>query len=110
MDIKERFEQKCEPVTETGCWIWTGCYSGKGRTGYGLFHTKTVKTGAKMKKAHRVSYELYKEEIPEGMLVCHKCDNPACVNPDHLFLGSHIDNMKDMISKGRAHFQNKKEN
>lgn len=95
----ERFEEKFIPVTETGCWVWTAAAHGRG---YGLFHTGRPLRKGKMEFAHRVSYELYKGYVPQEFdEVCHKCDNPSCVNPEHLFIGSHEDNMKDMISKNR---------
>ncbi len=76
-----------------GCWEWQ---LRKDKDGYGIF---TIKS--KSKKAHRISYEINKKEIPSGMHVLHKCDNPSCVNPAHLFLGTHQDNMVDMAVKGR---------
>jgi HNH endonuclease len=75
-----------------GCWVWTGCKA----TGYGQ-----IKVDGKMRYAHRISFERTFGAIPEGMLVLHKCDNPACVNPGHLFLGDHTANMRDKVAKNR---------
>lgn len=97
MSLKERFEKKFK-VLENGCWEWQAAsVGGSNKHTYGQFGVAS----GKMKLAHRVSYELYKGPIPEGMKVCHKCDYPRCVNPDHLFLGTHKDNMQDMVLKGR---------
>jgi len=76
------------------CWEWTGY---KDELGRGQFHVWKEKTY----RVHRFMYELVNGKIPDGMCVCHECDNPSCVNPDHLFLGTHQDNMMDMNSKGR---------
>ena len=89
------FQKKFVPVTESGCWIWLGASNGR----YGIIWNP--RNGKKYTMAHRVSYEMHKGQIPDEMLVCHTCDVGLCVNPDHLFLGTQVDNMQDMISKGR---------
>lgn len=91
--LVERFMAKTERL-ENGCLIWT---AGKNREGgYGLFSINGV-----MLCAHRVAWTLFRGPIPEGMKVLHKCDTPACVEPDCLFLGTLSDNTQDMLSKGR---------
>lgn len=94
---KERFEQKVMRDPNSGCWLWEGNVN---NTGYGTFNP--VGRGGKTLKAHRFSYATYRTEIPPGLCVLHKCDVPSCVNPDHLFLGTHTENMRDMAAKGRS--------
>lgn len=86
-----RFLNKVDLSLE-GCWNWKGCTNNRG---YGWFQT------GKTSLAHRISYKLFYGISPKNKLVLHKCDNPKCVNPDHLFLGTHKDNMIDMVNKGR---------
>lgn len=75
------------------CWLWTGSTYG---IGYGQF-----KHANKNRAAHIFSYELHHGPVPEGLVVCHHCDVPGCVRPDHLFVGTHKDNTQDMMRKGR---------
>ena len=87
--------EKVKKTGKNGCWSWTGNVNPKG---YG-----TIKRGYNENNivAHRASWEVHRGPIPDGMLVLHKCDNPPCTNPDHLFLGTHQDNMDDMVTKER---------
>lgn len=90
----DRLLDKCMPVTETGCWIWTAGLDGKG---YGQ-----IQFEGRVHRAHRISYILHKGAIPNGLFLCHHCDQPLCVNPEHLFPGTHQDNMRDRDRKGRC--------
>ena len=93
--VRTRWLDEPHPVLGTRCRIWTGPVNGH-RGGYGI-----VRADGKTKRTHRVAWELSKGAIPDGMLVCHRCDNPPCVNVDHLFLGTDSDNSRDMVAKGR---------
>ena len=81
------------------CWEWT---AGKFAGGYGAFTERLGTRHKKLRKAHRVAFALAFGEIADGLLVCHRCDNPSCCNPCHLFLGTHADNHHDRDTKGRG--------
>ncbi|EIM13852.1 HNH endonuclease signature motif containing protein [Pseudomonas chlororaphis] len=89
-----RTRLKAKSVQDGDCLMWTGSTLGKHKYG-------GLKVGRTMLYAHRLSYELSKGKIPDGMVVMHTCDRPACINPDHLVLGTQKENMEDMYSKGR---------
>ena len=92
------FFKKVAQGEDNECWKWLAAKNNKG---YGMFCLRGVN-----KLAHRLSYQFYKGEIPEGMFVCHSCDNPLCVNPQHLWLGTNQDNFNDMMKKGRGKLSN----
>jgi len=91
--VQEQFENQIFYSID-GCWYWIGTI---GPRGYG-----SINVNGASKRAHRVSYEIYKGNIPAGLFVCHSCDNPLCVRPDHLILGTQKENMQDMWGKGRG--------
>jgi len=93
---------------ESGCWIWQGPFNQKidSPRKYGKLRKKIQ--GSDEDYAHRFSYEAFKGQITSGLYVCHKCDNRICVNPDHLFLGTQKQNLRDMHDKGRAVSKKKK--
>lgn len=93
--IKDRFWPKViKGVTEDDCWDWAGCF-------FKSFGYAAISVNNQAAKAHRVSWEIHNGPIPENANVLHKCDNPRCTNPRHLFLGTIADNNRDKWEKGR---------
>jgi hypothetical protein len=91
----ERLERSGWTVTDSGCWEWSGS---RDKRNYG-----TVSVVNRNVFAHRHSYEVFIGPIPDGHVICHRCDNPPCINPEHLFSGPQADNVRDMVEKGRMY-------
>lgn len=96
--LKKRFFAKIELIPFHSCWEWTACKDEKGYGHIGIKRSRPT-------KAHRVSRVIHNGSIPTGMFVCHSCDNPSCVNPNHLWLGTNKDNIIDASSKRRLREQ-----
>jgi hypothetical protein len=92
-DVVDRFWERVDVAGENGCWLWKGSTNGRG---YGLFSIQRSRI-----RAHRASWMLAHGSLPEHLEVCHNCDVPCCVNPDHLRLDTHIGNMHESVRKGR---------
>jgi len=92
---EERIYRHVRLIRATGCWEWQGATD---KTGYGKFRTADSR---RMLKAHRFAYKLLVGPIPTGLLVLHRCDNPPCCNPEHLYVGTHAENMRDAVLTGR---------
>jgi hypothetical protein len=95
--LSQGLERHTYPDPNSGCWLWGGTTHQFGYGSIGVWESGRVKTYG----AHRASWWLHRGPIPPRMSVCHRCDTPQCVNPDHLFLGSQLENLRDMFAKGR---------
>lgn len=101
--LEQRFLSRIGARPKCGCWLWLGA---KDRKGYGRLASLGM-VDASTIYVHRLSFSLYCGEIPPGMMICHTCDVPACCNPDHLFIGTNGDNVRDSVRK-RRHVNSKK--
>lgn len=100
-EVLSDFWNRVDKRGETECWEWIGGRNGRPP----LKHYGIMWWGTKKYKTHRFSYEIHKGEVPKGKLVCHTCDNPPCVNPAHLYVGTDADNNRDKFSRGRANLE-----
>lgn len=102
LTLAERFARHVQPGAPDDCWLWTGSLN---TNGYGsIYNGRRRGQGKRGVAAHRVAWELAHGTIPPAMGVLHRCDNPPCVNPSHLFLGRQRENVRDMMEKGRDGF------
>lgn len=99
--FRQRFEALVARIPFHPCWEWTGRPMSNG---YGRIDRGGARARGATVSAHRAAWELYRGPIPTGFSVLHRCDNPLCVNPDHLFIGTALDNMRDKVAKGRSSF------
>ena len=106
MDLLEKFNSRLpETLSDDICWEWQGH---KDKGGYGILHQYGILHHGKSLRAHRVAYEIHYAEPLDELHCLHRCDNPSCVNPFHLFSGTNTDNMKDKVAKGRCYTGNQK--